>query len=76
MKKMRKMFYAMNIIGISTFMVMMFMMLFIDFRAIELAIPFIIGCVGHIGMRFVEIEMKRLRCRKIRTRKVMNGMGC
>lgn len=68
MKKMRKMFYVMNIGGIATFMVMMFMMLFIDFRAIEVAIPFVIGCVGHIGMRIIEVEMKA-RSSKIRMRK-------
>lgn len=71
MKKIRKMFYAMNIIGISTFVVMMFAMLFVNFRTIELMVPIIIGCVGHIGMRIVELEMKK-RSSRIRVRR-MNG---
>lgn len=69
MKKIRKMFYAMNIIGISTFMVMMFAMLFVNFRTIELMVPIIIGCVGHIGMRIVELEMKK-RSSRIRVRRM------
>lgn len=69
MKKMRKMFYVMNIVGISAFMVMMFAALFVNFRTIELMVPIIIGCVGHIGMRIIELEMKK-RSSRIRVRKM------
>lgn len=70
MKKMRKMFYIMSCVGMVTFMAMMFAMLFVSFTAIEVAIPFIIGCVGYVGMIIMEHKMKK-RSRKIRVRKRM-----
>ena len=69
MKKLRKIFYAMGIVGMITFMVMMGAMLFVDFRPIEVAIPFIIGCVGLNGELIIKREMKK-RSNRIRVRKM------
>lgn len=70
MKKMRKMFYIMECAGMVTFMAMMFMMLFISFTAMEVAIPFIIGCVGLIGETIIKYEMAK-KSKRIRVRKRM-----
>lgn len=70
MKKMKKVFCIMSCVGMGTFMAMGLAMLFIDFRVIELFIPYAIGCVGTFGEIIIDREMKK-RSRKIKVRKKM-----
>lgn len=68
----KRYFEIMMIVGTVGFMFMLAMALFIDFTKLELAIPLIIGIIGHVGTEIIKREMKkrsnRIRVRRMRRR--------
>lgn len=55
---MRKVFEIMMIGGCITFMLMAFMMLFIDFTKLEIAIPLAIMVIGLFGDEYYTNQMR------------------
>jgi hypothetical protein len=59
MKRKKKIFDLMLIVGMCVFMFMMIAMLFVDFTKLELAIPLVIGIIGYFGSEYYKNQMKR-----------------